>query len=86
MAEIYRALIADQERLNQITTDVLTAHNDGANILVLTTWIDHLNAITDDSATPDASVTVLQRPNEGARAPRDHRAPRQPYGRTNPHC
>ncbi len=40
MAEIYRALIADEVRLEQILTDVLAAHADGANILVLTTWID----------------------------------------------
>ena len=59
MAEIYRALIADQERLDQITSDVLTAHNDGANILVLTTWIDHLHAITRQLSDAGASVTVL---------------------------
>jgi superfamily II DNA or RNA helicase len=45
MAEIYRALIADEERLDQIIQDVLAAADDGANILVLTTWVDHLNAI-----------------------------------------
>ena len=59
MAEIYRALIADQDRLDQITSDVLTAHNDGANILVLTTWIDHLHAITRQLIDAGASVTVL---------------------------
>jgi superfamily II DNA or RNA helicase len=59
MAEIYRALIADQERLDQITSDVLTAHRDAANILVLTTWIDHLHAITRQLSDAGASVTVL---------------------------
>jgi superfamily II DNA or RNA helicase len=47
MAEIYRALIADAARLDQIITDVLAAHEHGANILVLTTWVDHLNAIAE---------------------------------------
>jgi hypothetical protein len=47
MAEIYRALVADQGRLDQIVDDVLTASETGANILVLTTWVGHLNAITD---------------------------------------
>ena len=59
MAEIYRALIADQQRLDQIARDVLTAHEDGANILVLTTWIDHLHAITRQLSDAGASVTVL---------------------------
>ncbi len=59
MAEIYRALIADEARLEQITTDVLAAHTDGANILVLTTWIDHLNAIAERLRTAGKSVVVL---------------------------
>ena len=36
MAEIYRALVADRTRLEQIVDDVLTASETGANILVLT--------------------------------------------------
>ncbi|WP_433197352.1 DEAD/DEAH box helicase [Nocardia sp. CA-107356] len=47
MAEIYRALVADEARLEQITTDIQTAHHAGAQILVLTTWVNHLEAITD---------------------------------------
>ncbi|WP_063047349.1 DEAD/DEAH box helicase [Nocardia pseudovaccinii] len=47
MAEIYRALVADEARLQQITTDIHTAHHVGAQILVLTTWVNHLEAITD---------------------------------------
>ena len=39
-------LVADQDRLEQVVADVLMAHRDGANVLVLTTWIDHLEAIT----------------------------------------
>jgi superfamily II DNA or RNA helicase len=59
MAEIYRALIADEARLEQIITDVLAAHTDGANILVLTTWIDHLNAIAERLRAAGKSVVVL---------------------------
>lgn len=59
MAEIYRALIADDARLEQIVTDVLTAHRAGANILVLTTWIDHLNAIAERLGAAGKSVVVL---------------------------
>lgn len=59
MAEIYRALIADEARLEQISADILSAHADGANILVLTTWIDHLNAIAERLRNAGKSVVVL---------------------------
>ncbi|WP_264025401.1 DEAD/DEAH box helicase [Mycolicibacterium pyrenivorans] len=59
MAEIYRALVADHARLDQIVADVLTAAETGANILVLTTWLDHLNAIADRLRAAGKTVTVL---------------------------
>jgi superfamily II DNA or RNA helicase len=59
MAEIYRALIADEARLDQVIADVITAHAGGANILVLTTWIDHLNAITERLRAAGKTVIVL---------------------------
>lgn len=59
MAEIYRALIADEARLEQIIADVLSAHADGANILVLTTWVDHLNAIAERLQNAGKDVVVL---------------------------
>jgi superfamily II DNA or RNA helicase len=59
IAEIYRALVADQDRLEQIVTDVLRAHQSGANILVLTTWIAHLQAITQRVSAAGAPVNVL---------------------------
>ena len=59
IAEIYRALVADQDRLEQVVADVLTAHRDGANVLVLTTWIDHLEAITSQIREAGATVIVL---------------------------
>ena len=60
IAEIYRALVADQERLDQIVTDVLTAHRQGANILVLTTWVNHLDAITRRLCDAGCEATVLR--------------------------
>ena len=59
MAEIYRALVADRTRLEQIVDDVLTASETGANILVLTTWVEHLTAITDQLRTAGKTVIVL---------------------------
>ena len=59
MAEIYRALIADEARLTQIVADVLAAHTDGANVLVLTTWVDHLNEIAERLRNAGKSVVVL---------------------------
>jgi hypothetical protein len=59
MAEIYRALIDDETRLDQIIVDVRAAHTNGANILVLTTWIDHLNAIAERLRNAGMPVVVL---------------------------
>jgi superfamily II DNA or RNA helicase len=59
IAEIYRALIADEARLEQIIADVLPAHANGANVLILTTWIDHLNAIAERLRNAGKSPLVL---------------------------
>ncbi|CAN5871823.1 DEAD/DEAH box helicase family protein [soil metagenome] len=59
IAEIYRALVADRTRLNQIVADILTAAETGANILVLTTWVGHLNAITDRLQKAGRTAIVL---------------------------
>lgn len=59
IAEIYRALVADQDRLDQVVADVLTAHRSGGNVLVLTTWIGHLEAITRRIGEAGAPVIVL---------------------------
>lgn len=60
MAEIYRELVADQDRLDQIVFDVVAAHDEGANILVLTTWVNHLDAITRRLNDAGCDVTVLR--------------------------
>lgn len=59
IAEIYRALVADHARLDQIVADVLIASEAGANVLVLTTWVDHLNAIAERLQDAGKSVIVL---------------------------
>jgi superfamily II DNA or RNA helicase len=43
---------------NKIVTDVVAAHTEGANIPVLTTWIDHLNAIAERVRTARKPVVV----------------------------
>lgn len=47
VAKTYQASIDDSDRLQQIVTDVAEAHRNGANVLVLTTWANHLTAIVD---------------------------------------
>ncbi|MFI9536879.1 DEAD/DEAH box helicase family protein [Nocardia fusca] len=61
MAEIYRTLVADEDRLTQIVTDVAAAHRSGANILVLTTWINHLNTLTDRLASEGITGIIALR-------------------------
>jgi microcystin degradation protein MlrC len=52
-------LVADEARLDQIVGDVLVASEARANILVLTTWVSHLNAITERLQSAGKAVTVL---------------------------
>ena len=81
MAEIYRALVADRTRLDQIVDDVLTAAEAGANILILTTWVEHLNAITDQLRDRRKDRHCPQRRHEGSRTPPDRRPTCQPHAR-----
>ncbi len=67
MAKIYRALVADEDRLTQIVTDVTAAHRDGANILVLTTWVNHLTAITDRLTAAGVGEVLVLRGGMAAR-------------------
>lgn len=59
MADIYRSLIAYEGRLLRIVEDVLAAAAQGADILVLTTWVDHLTALTEQLRAHGKTVTVL---------------------------
>jgi len=45
MAAIYRALVADQDRTQQILADVLDALERGRHCVVLTQWTDHVQRI-----------------------------------------
>jgi superfamily II DNA or RNA helicase len=45
MALIYKDLIANHERNQQVTADVATAMSQGRNCLVLTNWTGHLETI-----------------------------------------
>jgi hypothetical protein len=47
MTFIYKDLIADQERIHQVTADVAAALARGRNCLVLTNWTAHLHALAD---------------------------------------
>ena len=60
IAEIYRALVADEDRLSQVVIDVAAAHREGANILVLTSWVSHLDAMCTRLAEAGIEATVLR--------------------------
>jgi len=46
MAAIYRDLVADDDRLQQVVQDVLDARERGRHCLVLTQWTSHLERLT----------------------------------------
>jgi len=81
MAEIYRTLIADEDRLDQIVHDILRAAEAGANILVLTTWVDHLNAIAERARAAGKNRHGFERGYQSPRTPPDRRGTRQPGSR-----
>ncbi|WP_255557225.1 DEAD/DEAH box helicase [Paeniglutamicibacter sp. Y32M11] len=47
ITQIYKILIEDKSRLEQIVQDVLKAHSEGRQILVLSTWKRHLQLISE---------------------------------------
>ncbi|WP_067470514.1 DEAD/DEAH box helicase [Nocardia amamiensis] len=67
MATIYRALVADEDRLQQIVTDIAAAHHNGANILILTTWVNHLTTIADRLTAAGLGEIIILRGGIGAR-------------------
>lgn len=60
MAAIYRDLVADEDRLQQVVGDVLVAQERGRNCLVLTQWTSHLERISAELAGRDHSPVVLR--------------------------
>ncbi len=47
IAQIYKILIEDAPRLAQIAADIIEAHSQGRQILVLSTWKRHLQLISE---------------------------------------
>jgi superfamily II DNA or RNA helicase len=43
--DVFRALVTDEARTRQIASDVSAAVRDGRNVLVLTQWTEHLDAL-----------------------------------------
>lgn len=60
MAAIYRDLIADDKRLQQVVQDVLRAHRRGRHCLVLTQWTAHLQRITEELRQHGNDPVVLR--------------------------
>ena len=46
--DVFRALVEDQVRTRQIAADVTAAVREGRNVLVLTQWTDHLDAVATE--------------------------------------
>ncbi|WP_460699115.1 TOTE conflict system archaeo-eukaryotic primase domain-containing protein [Nocardia thraciensis] len=67
IAKIYRALATNADRLDQIVTDVVAAHRDGANILVLTSWVHHLTALADRLRAAGLGEIIVLRGGMNAR-------------------
>jgi len=59
MAAIYRSLVADQDRAQQILTDVLDALERGRHCVVLTQWTDHVQRIADALRAENVHPAVL---------------------------
>lgn len=58
MAEIYRDLIADDARLEQVVTDVRSARADGRHCLVISQWKEHVSRLAEALADEDPVVLV----------------------------
>jgi superfamily II DNA or RNA helicase len=60
MAAIYRDLVADDDRLQQIVQDVLDARERGRHCLVLTQWTSHLERLTAELTARGHRPVVLR--------------------------
>ncbi len=60
MAAIYRDLVADDDRLQQIVQDVLEARERGRHCLVLTQWTSHLQRLTAELTARGHGPVVLR--------------------------
>ena len=60
MAAIYRDLVADDDRLQQVVRDVLDARERGRHCLVLTQWTTHLERLTAELTARGHAPVVLR--------------------------
>jgi superfamily II DNA or RNA helicase len=60
LAEVHRALVADQDRNTQIANDITAALSRGRNCLVLTRRVAHIDALTSMLAERGHTALVLQ--------------------------
>jgi len=60
MAAIYRDLVADDDRLQQVVQDVLDAGGRGRHCLVLTQWTSHLERLTAELTERGRPPVVLR--------------------------
>ena len=60
MAAIYRDLVADDDRLQQVVQDVVDARERGRHCLVLTHWTSHLDRLTAELTAGGHGPVVLR--------------------------
>ncbi len=60
MAAIYRDLVADDDRLQQVVQDVVDARERGRHCLVLTHWTSHLDRLTAELTARGHGPVVLR--------------------------
>ena len=58
--DVFRALVQDEARTRQIATDITAAVRDGRNVLVLTQWTDHLDALATELQQQGVEPLVLK--------------------------
>ena len=76
--DVFRALVNDEARTRQIATDVALAVRDGRNVLVLTQWTDHLDALAVELQQRGVEPRVEGRAWEEGTGGRDRPAQRRP--------
>lgn len=83
MAAIYRDLVSDDQRLQQVAQDVLDAQARGRHCLVLTQWTSHLDRIAAELLRHGLDAVIL-RGGMGARQRKQALARLDPEGATSP--
>ncbi len=58
--DVFRALVQDEARTRQIAADIAAAVRDGRNVLVLTQWTDHLDALSVELQQRGVEPLVLK--------------------------